>query len=397
MLAITLRAGQLMIAHGANTARVEETMKHLAHALGIETLDVFVTPSALMATASAGGEHRTRIAQAGFSQNNLGRMAAVIEVSRQAQAGLLDATAVQNALEQIANQPRAYGLVVTILASSVGLACFPLLFGGGGWEFMATFLATAVTQWLNLRLQRIDLGRFITTWILAAATTGITLLMTALLAAPAPKLALTGSILLLIPGVLMVSSVSDLFRGDLLPGLARGAAAGLITAAIATGIWTVLLISGAAIAPELPRQADLLLALLLTPVITVGLAVSFNTPRQALPGCALTSMLAITAQRGVLGLGAPVEPALFCAGLVIGLMAALLARLMKLPNAIFAIPSFIPLVPGVLAFSTILAFFKADYTIGTEQLIRTAMLTGALAAGLGTINALVRIRQKSLF
>lgn len=397
MLAITLRAGQLLLAHGANTARIEETMQHLALALGIEALDVYITPTALIATATSQGDHRTRIERGSFRENNLGRVAAVIEVSRQAAAGLLDAAAVRAALEHIASQPRSYTLWQTVLVSTLASACFPVLFGGGWAEFSATFLATLVVQLLRPRLRQVDLGRFITTWIIATIATGLTLLLTTLLAAPTPSIALTGSLLLVIPGALMVSAVSDLFRGDLLPGLARGAAAVLIIVAIATGIWTVLLLSGAQIAPALPGQSSPLLVLLLNPIITLGLALSFDVPRRALLGCVVTGLLAYAVQRGALNLGVPPEPALFSAGLAVGLSAALLARWLKLPSAIFAIPSFIPLVPGILAFSTILAFFRADYATGTENLIRTALLNGALAAGLGMVNALVRIRRQSRF
>lgn len=396
-LAIILRAGQLMLAHGASTARIEETMQHLGKALGLESLAVYITPTALIVTATAHGDYHTRVERGYFRENNLSRVAEVIEVSRQAAAGRLDAAAVQTALERIATQPRSYSLWLTLLTGALASACFPVLFGGRWPEFSATFLAALVAQLLRLRLRQVDLGRFITTWIIAGTATGLTLLLTTLLAAPAPQVALTGSLLLLIPGVLMVSAVSDLFRGDLLPGLARGAAAGLIIVALATGIWTVLLLSGAQIGPALPGQPKLLLVLLLNPIITLGLALAFDVPRRALLGCVITGLLASTAQRAALNLGVPPEPALFGAGLTVGVLAALLARWLKLPSALFAIPSFIPLVPGILAFSTILAFFKADYATGTENLIRTVLLNGALAAGLGTINALVRIRRKSRF
>jgi len=54
------------------------------------------------------------------------------------------------------------------------------------------------------------------------------------------------------------------------------------------------------------------------------------------------------------------------------------------------------LVPGAAAFRTLLAFVNADYPAGTAGLVRTALLTTALAAGLGTVSALARVRQKPL-
>jgi uncharacterized membrane protein YjjB (DUF3815 family) len=82
---------------------------------------------------------------------------------------------------------------------------------------------------------------------------------------------------------------------------------------------------------------------------------------------------------------------------VIGVLAELLARALRQPTMLFSIPGFIPLVPGSAAFRTLLEFVGADYAAGTASLVRTALLTAALAAGLGTVNALARIRQRQLF
>ncbi|HEX5692666.1 MAG TPA: threonine/serine exporter family protein, partial [Roseiflexaceae bacterium] len=79
-----------------------------------------------------------------------------------------------------------------------------------------------------------------------------------------------------------------------------------------------------------------------------------------------------------------------------GVLGEICARLFKQPTALFTIPGFIPLVPGSAAFRTLLEFVAADYTAGTASFVRTALLTAALAAGLGTVNALARIHRQPL-
>jgi uncharacterized membrane protein YjjB (DUF3815 family) len=118
--------------------------------------------------------------------------------------------------------------------------------------------------------------------------------------------------------------------------------------------------------------------------------VLFNVPRRALLLAGCVGALAYTTRQIALAGGAPPEAAAFASGLAIGVAAELLARRLLLPTAIFSIPGFIPLVPGVQAFRTVLDFVDADYAGGTASLIQAALLTAALAAGLGTINALVR-------
>jgi hypothetical protein len=106
LLRIAMRAGQLMLENGANTAHVEETVHHIGTALGAQWLDVYVTPSGIIASAISHGEHRTLTQRVVKSGIELSRFAAVIEVSRRAAAGDLGRADVRAALERIAVQPR---------------------------------------------------------------------------------------------------------------------------------------------------------------------------------------------------------------------------------------------------------------------------------------------------
>ena len=63
----------------------------------------------------------------------------------------------------------------------------------------------------------------------------------------------------------------------------------------------------------------------------------------------------------------------------------------------FTIAGFIPLIPGTLAFRTVLAFVGRDYLTGTAEVAQVAVLTFALAAGMGTVAALARAREKPLW
>jgi uncharacterized membrane protein YjjP (DUF1212 family) len=397
VLTIALRAGQLMLENGANTARVEETVHRIGTALGAEWLDVFVIPGGIIATDVSQDEHRTKIQRVVKSGIDLNRVAAVLALSRRAESGELGRDAVRAELERIAVQPTVYSHSMTTFAVAGGCACFAALFGGGPREIVATLLAAGSAQLLRDWLGRINLSRLLTTWITAAVAAGLALTLTTLLGAPAPALALLSSVLLLVPGVLMVSSVADLFRGDTLPGLGRGVLAFLTISAIGVGIWTVLLLGGAqmAMTPAAPPALPLALALAL--MATAGFAILFDVPRRALFACAAVGMLAYLARQGALAFGVPMEAAIFIGGVVVGLLSELLARVLRLPTAIFTIPGFIPLVPGVAAFRTVLDLVNADYAAGTADFVRTALLTGALATGFGTINALARARRKPLF
>jgi Uncharacterized conserved protein len=58
---LSLWAGQLLLQHGAEAERVEETVHRLGTALGCDWLDVLVSPNAIIATTSSGPEFRTKV------------------------------------------------------------------------------------------------------------------------------------------------------------------------------------------------------------------------------------------------------------------------------------------------------------------------------------------------
>lgn len=402
VLTTALRAGQLMLENGANTARVEETVHRMGTALGAEWMDVYVTPQGIIASAISHHEHRTRIQRITKGGVDLSRVAAVLDVSRRAEQGGLSTAAALAALDQIAHQPRRYGALPTTLAVALGCACFAVLFGGGAGEFLAALLAAGLAQILRHRLLHLGLDRLMTTALVAAFASAIALICADwaplwLPVAIKPAVAITASVLLLVPGVLMVSSTADMFRGDITSGVARATAAFLFVMSIAAGVWATLLISSAPVVLEIALQPNLLLGMAMALIAAGGFAVLFDVPARALPFAALTGMLAYGVRWLIGYFGGPNEVAFFFAGIMIGLMAELLARRLRTTSSLFAIPGYIPLVPGAVAFRAVLSFVGADYTAGLADTVRAVLLIIAIAVGLGTVSALVRARQRPLF
>ncbi|HWQ15650.1 MAG TPA: threonine/serine exporter family protein [Roseiflexaceae bacterium] len=411
VLTTALRAGQIMVENGANTARVEETVHRVGTALGAAWMEVYATPTGIVASAVSGGEHRTRIQRITAAGVDLSKIAAVLDVSRRAAAGELDREATRDELERIAHRPRVYGPLATTAAVALACGCFAVLFGGGAWELLVALLVSALSHPLRLLLLRARVGPLLAAGVTATFASSLALLLAAwlpalapavqryapLLPPPTPDRAITGaaSVVLLVPGVVMVSSIADLFRGDTISGVARATTAMMTIGAIASGTWAALLLTGAQVDVAPATQPNLPLALGMALIGAWGFAVLFDVPRRALLPAALVGAAAYGVRVATLGAGLPAEAAIFAAGLAIGALAETLARLMRLPTMIFTIPGFIPLVPGVLAFVTMLQLVNGSYEPGVASLVRTALLTAALAVGLGTVGALARVGRRT--
>lgn len=397
VLELSLFAGQLMLENGANTFRVEETVQRLGAALGAERMDVYVTPTGLIATATCGSEHRSRVVRSYHSGIDLNRTASVLEVTDAASAGELDRAGVRAALEAIATQPRLYRLPLTVLWVAMACACFALLFGGGVPETTATAIAAGAAHLLRAALGKLQLGRIIATFLVAILASFLGLELAVLLQAKTPEVALLAPVLLLVPGVLMVSSVADLFRGDLVSGTARAMSAFMVTVTIGAGIWMTTLLGGTRLAPLGTIAAPLLFAGPLAFIATAGFGVLFDVPRKALMLSALVGSAAYSFRALALAFPqVPAELAMFIGGVACAALAEPLSRWLRLPTSTFIIPGFIPLVPGVAAFRTLLLLVDGNYAEGTAGLVRTTLLIGALAAGIGAVNALRPTRQNGV-
>ena len=396
VLAVALRAGQLMLENGANTARVEETVHRMAVALGAESCDVYVTPTGIIATIAAGGDHRTRIQRVVRTGVDLSRMAAILDVSRQAVDGTLARVAVRERIEQIAAQPRKYGPLTTALSVGLACACTAVLFGGGPWEFVVAYLAATLAFTLRAPLLHIQISRPLLTALTSFVAALAAYSLARALGTQHPAQAITASVLFMVPGVVMVSSIVDLFRGEIVSGMARVTSALLTLVSIAGGLWAMLLITQAQMDLQLGRLENVPLAMGLAFCSSAGFGVLFDVPRRALLAAALIGSLVYGINRFCLVLGMPAGAAAFIAGLTISLLAELLSRQLRLPTTVFTIPGFLPLVPGAAAFRTLLYFVADDYTNGTASLVRTIIIVVALAAGIGAGSAVARVGRKPM-
>ncbi|NLF74712.1 MAG: threonine/serine exporter family protein, partial [Chloroflexi bacterium] len=118
---VVLHVGQAMLQSGASSFRTEETMARIGLGLGAERLELYVTPTGIIATAVSGGEQRTRVGRVGPLGVNMARTIELNHLSRY--MGLVGGTlpAVRREVEMIEQSPRELPDWITIPA--VGVAC----------------------------------------------------------------------------------------------------------------------------------------------------------------------------------------------------------------------------------------------------------------------------------
>ncbi|MCB9422184.1 MAG: threonine/serine exporter family protein [Ardenticatenaceae bacterium] len=241
---LALRAGQLLIQNGAESQRVEETVRLLGTGLGCDWGDVLVSHNALVVSHSSKGEFRTKIRRTSRDGVNMTTVTAVSHLVHRVEEGKYDRFKVREELKRISSLPRHYNRWVT--AVMVGLACaaFSRLFGGDWAVFGVTWLAAIGATLVRQELAQRSFNKYLVV-IATAFAAGLFVGIANLIHLSSHlEIALAASVLMLVPGVPFINSVEDLIKGHIVVGLAQAVTGVLIILAIALGLILAMQVTG---------------------------------------------------------------------------------------------------------------------------------------------------------
>lgn len=123
----------------------------------------------------------------------------------------------------------------------------------------------------------------------------------------------------------------------------------------------------------------------------------FQVPKKSLIAGGFTGAVGF-ASFTLIGEYQPPILATLLASIIIGVLGEIFARIYKMPVTVFVTVGFIPLVPGLRAYNTILALTNGQFGQGIEQGLQTLFTAGAIALGISIVSAISRVikKQKNL-
>ncbi len=137
----------------------------------------------------------------------------------------------------------------------------------------------------------------------------------------------------------------------------------------------------------------------------VGFGILFNIPVKAMVPVWIRGFIAGLIKFSLLHpmLGVGIIGSSFVGAMVSGLVIVFIANAKNLPPTIIAVPSVIPLIPGVFAYKTMLGLMKLTRDIGDDYsaILSTTIFTGlktlfiVLGISLGIVIPIQLFRQKS--
>lgn len=235
VLTLSLDIGYRLLENGAEISRVEESIRRMVMAYGFERCDVFAIPSCIIVTApDRSGEAPTQIRRLHTREINLGKVVLLNDLVRRVCRESPDMTVIRQWLLQIDQQP-VFPFAVSIVAYALIAAAFTLFFGGNWMDALTALFCGALIRSAIYAMTRFQTNPFfIQLTASAIAATAAFIAVRSGLAIHMDKI-IIGTLMNLVPGVAITTSIQDTIAGDLIAGLTKMAEALLTATAIALG------------------------------------------------------------------------------------------------------------------------------------------------------------------
>jgi uncharacterized membrane protein YjjP (DUF1212 family) len=374
---LTLHVGRLLLASGADTTQVQDSMAQFAAAFGCEA-HLAVGYEALLLTVVAGEQFRTKVGHRVPAMNvNMSAVAAVNQLVGEVEEGRCGLAEARKELENIEHQAPAYKRWVVVIGLGLTAASLARLFGSDWPTFWVSWLAGSAGMWLRQVLGRHQFNLFFIPFA-AALLSGIIGGAAVLLGVSGtPALCLVAPGMIIVPGVPLVNAVQDMIKNHMTMGIARLGLGNLVTLAIAFGLFVATMVTGAKIPVDAPQQ---LLSVpedaLFSALAALGYLFLFNVPARIAWAGIVCGVVSHTLRTFCMHLGIDIVTGTLIGALVVGFLAQGFARHFRAPAVAFAFPGVVAMVPGAFAFRAVLGFLQI---VQAGAAASTALVTETIA------------------
>ncbi len=395
---LVLRVGELLLASGEATERVNESMLSLAVAYELPRCEVAVTFTVISVSVHPGGDASPVTGARAIRRRNPAywRLVALHALIQEASIGALGLDEAFARLRGIKRGRGPYPPWLMMLALGVIAASAGVMTGGGPLVAGTAFVATVFADRAAVILARRGVAEFFQ--LALAASIGASS-AAVVIAAGAPARAstiVTGTIVALLPGRPLVASIQDGITGDLVSAGARLLEVFFIGAAIVSGlgvsVYTAVRLGVPIDVKDLPAAPVTLrpVPVIASAAVSLAFAVSLAVPRIVLPAAAIGGALIWVVF--VLARSGDVAPLMAAAigAVLVGTLGNILARWKKEPALPYIVPAIAPLLPGTAIYRGMIELNTGAAVSGVLTLIGGISVALALGAGVNLGGEFVR-------
>lgn len=308
-----------------------------------------------------------------------------------------------------------------MIAVAAGLACggFCVQFGCDWTAFFYASFAAIMGFRLKMWLAKtgvntyvgIAISAFVAT-ILAWLTSLISLnpdvaaIVPTFMHSETPYHPLMACTLFIVPGVPLINFVSDMVSDHVVVGATRALTTLMMVLAMSFGIVFAIQICGidnfVRNLSMTPHNTYLDYAIAAA-ISAMGFATIYNTPRRILPVLAFSGIIAVCTRNfvnlgpsnGNIGLDQGIIIGSFVGSVLVSIIATKQMHWHHIPHQVIAIPSVIPMIPGVLMYRSLFGFIEmtgvvGELTVAFNNAIKASLVILFIALGVAIPNIFVR-------
>ena len=377
---------------GVSSQRLEGAIRATARALRLEC-EAWSTPTGLLLsltdTDALLGSQQTRVLRLEPGHVDLGALAALDRIGEEVLAGRLDIDGAWTAMRAL-DRPRTRARQLrTIAAFGVASTAVAGLLGTSWLDLAVACVLGICIGWISVRSgEHPDLDAA-NEAVSALVATTLATLFGHFVAPIAVQTVVVSALIVLMPGLMLTTAMTELATQQLSSGSARAAGALTVLLKLTFGSIAATQVLGA-IGWTVPTPAPSTLPVAVEWVAAVLAAASFATLFQAarrdvplvmasaLAGYVITRVTGAWFADG----SAVFAGGVFFASLAMAALANLYGRWSGRPGSLVRLPGIMLLVPGSVGFRALGMVMARDYTMGLETLIAVLSALLALTAGL---------------
>lgn len=378
---------------GAETYRVEESVKRLLGAYGI-SCEAYSVPYSLTVTIDTPeGTPLIRMRRIENTSSDLDAVERYTGLSRRICSEKPDP---HTAFEWLKNTDRDrthYSAPMEYLGHFLGSAGFGWFYGGSFIDALCAGISGLVCCAAVRFLSKLQINKFFSTIVTAFLMALPVYILYHFGIGENPDASIIGALMILVPGLLFTNSMRDLIFGDTHSGIIRIAQVLLIAVSIALGTGSALSLY-TAIFKTTVTTVDLLhsvpVMILACAIGCAGFSIYFNVHGPGILICTLGGVLTWGVFAISTALGCGEYMAYFIASAFASLFAEVMARVRKFPAIAYLVVSAFPLLPGGGIYYTMSHAVQGDMVLFSQQGMQTVSIAGAMAVGILLVSTFFR-------
>lgn len=245
LLHLTVELGCRLQESGAEIYRVEEAIRRIFLAYGVEQGQVFAIPNCLIVSAiDEQGRPISRLRRIPGHGTDVTRMERVYDYCRRLCRETPEPELALAELEALDREHPQWPFGVRLGGYFVATGSMGLFFGGGPLDALAAGLCGAAAGACMMGLDRFRTNLFVKTVVAAFLSAALAGLLVALGLGSHTHFIIIGGLMALVPGLMFVSFMRDIIAGDTVAGLIKLVEALLTGCAIALGTAVAMRVTG---------------------------------------------------------------------------------------------------------------------------------------------------------